>query len=481
MSFFLSLRSELQRSLLGTWLALPEVAAIDSACCCGERQQWMDTLYCQVYSYIHNSFRHVRRHPPSYDIPDSDLPELETFMRWIVLRSVRNTAFFVTQDLAASPKFAVYLRMHGMYITKVCFDMAGYDHTWQANPLREMCKHCPNVTEIALPAQFDREACDECIQAWPLLQEIGVSTSAEDVLPRVAVGFPHLTAIKVSGLYTTGEIEKSWYTFFQNVNPNLRHVACGSQISREAMIMMAARCHQLRSFGGRLLNLNDEVLALIAQGCPLLSDMELSDSRITRAGLAALAQACPLALLQLSILPCEHLLQCSALHTLHLLTNHEPEPALAAVGAYCPYLMEFIMLSYPADRGRNYDRAVTVLVKGCPLLRRILLNVRASDGVLSAIGQHCPHLTSLHFVSVDLCSASDTGLSNLAKSCPKLCQLDLRLRAPITEVGIDALATHCPSLRHVVASKSVVKLDHWRRNGCSGRVRGLVVLDFSEP
>jgi hypothetical protein len=118
------------------------------------------------------------------------------------------------------------------------------------------------------------------------------------------------------------------------------------------------------------------------------------------------------------------------------------------------------------------------MVQRCPYLQRILLNVNTTDGVLTAIAQHCPNLMTLQFIL--RCTATDAGLISLAQRCPQLRQLGLLLCAPITMAGIEALATHCTQLRFVEASKGVVKVDPWGRKGCKLKVKGLTALSFKE-
>jgi hypothetical protein len=91
MSFFLSLLSELQRGILGTWLSLDDVSRLDSACCCRKRQLWLDTLYSVTYDYLHSQFRRVRSLFIQSDSYYSHQLQIYWFMRWVALRSVRIT------------------------------------------------------------------------------------------------------------------------------------------------------------------------------------------------------------------------------------------------------------------------------------------------------------------------------------------------------------------------------------------------------
>jgi F-box/leucine-rich repeat protein 2/20 len=262
------------------------------------------------------------------------------------------------------------------------------------------------------------------------------------------------------------------------VNPNLLHLTCNGHISNEAVIVLARRCSQLRSFEGMFPLLNDDALCALATGCPHLANVELSMNSITHVGLHALAQARALTQLAMPHMPFEQLKLCPALRKLDLRTPVDVESVLWTVGAYCPHLVDVTVESLRVDRNRCYRQVVTTMVKCCRQLQRILLNINATDGVLTAIAQHCPHLTILELIL--RCTATDIGLASLAQGCPKLSQLGLRLCAPITLGGIEALATHCPRLRFVEASKSVMKADGWGRLGCKLKVKMLTVRGYNE-
>jgi hypothetical protein len=479
MSFLFSLPNELNHVVLVDWLNLEDVRNIDSACCTSERAKWLEAVYRPVYNYNHPQFPYLHQPEPSYDGLDPNLPQLVAYMRWIELRSVRITSYCGTQDLATRGRISDYLRTNGVHIKKVCFDENASDNTWQAHSLQEICAHCPNVTGIVLPTGMTLTAIDECIQAWPKLQEIGLSFCSATLLPRIATGFRHLTGITTESFAgNPPDVEKAWVTFFETVNQNLLHVTCQSDIGSNALRVVARRCRQLCSLQGKFSSLDDNVLIAIAKGCPHLEIVDLTGSAVTHNGLTALAQADALTELNMPLLPCEALRFCPKLRKVCLMTLLDVDTVLRSLGAFCPNLEDVTVVSLCVKMDRCYGPAVTAMVRGCRYLQRILLNVNTTDGVLTAIGQHCPHLTNLQFML--RCTATDAGLISLAQSCPLLRQLVLRLCAPITLGGIEALATHCPQLRFLEASKGVVKVDPWGRKGCKLKIKGLTVLSFKE-
>jgi hypothetical protein len=324
--------------------------------------------------------------------------------------------------------------------------------------LREIRMHCPNVTEIFLPRGVTAADVQDCSRAWSHLQEIGLSGSQADILLQVTSGFRHLTAVTANS-YTyqaRGGTKQVVSDFVGAITSSLQHLEFSAPFSNEALLKLSTGCPELVSLRGTFPDLTDEVVEDVARACPDLAMVDVSLSPfVTERGLAALARGGKLTSLSVCTAPGERALQlCPALQSLKLLCNVDPSQTMRLLGAHCPELTELTIFMHPARQVD--DTAAVALAKGCPKLQRLRLNTHCSDGLLSALGEHCHGLCTLHLeFATNSGSVTDAGICALAQGCPMLHRLGGTLVSPITMEGIKCLATHCPRLREVDVSADV--------------------------
>jgi hypothetical protein len=388
-----------------------------------------------------------------------DIPKVEEFVCWLALRSVHVTSLIVTNDLAMTGTLSAYLSTNGIHVVRVCFPPK------QTPALREVCAHCPNVMEIELPACVTAEDLNDCIKAWPDLQEISVHEASPGLLDSIAEGFQHLTALTVRNHeygFTDAFVPA---TFYERVNAGLRHFNSKAPVTNEGLLALSEHCPRLRSLMTTDLQMTDAVLQRIINRCPHLEAVNLFEfPHVSEQMEITLAQAGRLRKLIACNIPVEMLRLSPALDTLCMLSTRDPSPTLRAVGSLCRDLQELTIHSdqtgetlTPGNVARVDESAVTALAAGCPRLRRLYLNTHASDASLLALAAHCHGLAILTLSSMIKDAITDTGICALAQGCPKLRNLRFPLRPPVTMVGVTALATHCRRLRTVQVSPAVAE------------------------
>jgi hypothetical protein len=460
LSFFLSLPSELQHDILTSWLDLKDIVHLDSSCCTCERQQCLTALYAPMYLHVPARFLHVRLPGEPSDQFNPDLPAVDAQMDWVMTRSVRVASLALTQAVSTYSGFLDFLKENGVYVTRVDLVQGSTTSwTWETGAMGEVREHCPNVTELILPGNTSAADCSECARAWPRLREIYIVQAQKGVLGQIASGFRDLVAVRVQ------EIPGKWddllvelRSFFEAVNPGLRHFETGAIVASEVLEIIAARCHQLQFLRGFFPDLLDETLDSIVNGCPQLTAVDIKlGFGVTQQGISRLAQATKLTELGVGTLPGEALRWCAALRKLHIVSPDDMTQTVRLLGAHCPELREFTVTSVIVTTGGCDSAALVALAQGCPRLSNLRLDVQPADAVMVALGAHCHDLShlSLSFTSND--TLTDVGLCALAQGCPKLRALGGIFEPPVTMVGITALATHCHHLRELQLSRLVVK------------------------
>jgi hypothetical protein len=268
-----------------------------------------------------------------------------------------------------------------------------------------------------------------------------------DLLHTLICGFRNLTAAGASYF-----CDQDWATFFQSVNPGLRHVDLLARIPNSALMIMASRCRELQTLKGNFPDLMDDVLDMIAQGCPELSVVSIPlSSHVTADGITALAQARKLTELSICTpLSAAAILQCPQLRHLCVWNTCNMTNILRAL---CEACFQLTSLTLRSDNAVPCNEVVS-LVQACPSLQELSLNTVPTDALLCAFGEHCHHLTGLK-LNFSASAVTDAGICALAQGCPRLLCLEDHLVAPVSMVGITALATHCPRLRNVWVMKPV--------------------------
>jgi F-box and leucine-rich repeat protein 2/20 len=181
---------------------------------------------------------------------------------------------------------------------------------------------------------------------------------------------------------------------------------------------------QCISLSGDNGNLTDVCISALADNCPALSSLRLSNIRgVTDRGMSALALGCPL-LQSVSIDGCS--------------VTDEGLSSLTLFGGCCSLRsLRSICLS---NLHGVTDRGIATLAQNCPKLRAIDLNLRGvTDASISPLALRCPDLQI-----VQLCRFTDAGILPLSR-CRQLKILQLS-STRVTPSGLKILLKKCPQL-----------------------------------
>ncbi|MCE5318502.1 MAG: BTB/POZ domain-containing protein [Parachlamydia sp.] len=196
----------------------------------------------------------------------------------------------------------------------------------------------------------------------------------------------------------------------------------------------------------------DTIVHNIADACPNLQLIDLSECKVTDEGIEKLASCC-LDLEKIYLNGCKNVSgssvesiakHCRQLKVLTLTSFKEiTDHTLETVAAQCPQLQE-LLLNYCA---KITSSALAKLATGCPQLRKIQLHgcTAFNDHILDKLATHCPHLQS-----IDLCHCKEItseAFEKLALHCPNLQFLNLNGSPFVTDKTVKHLARHCRQLR----------------------------------
>ena len=197
-------------------------------------------------------------------------------------------------------------------------------------------------------------------------------------------------------------------------------------------------------------DLRDEDLVMIAQKCPNLTSLDVTDCRNLQAEFGILAVA----------------RQCTRLETLELdECRHVSDATLLALAENCPRLRNFALYG----NVKVTDVGMATLASKCSLLHTVRLTEvdKIGDDTLKALAQNCPNVT---IVDVDRCeNVGDEGIVALAESCRDLQNLCFIDANNCTVKSVHAIARNCNKVTHLhVADDSCLSLRSLEAlaNGC---------------
>jgi hypothetical protein len=318
---------------------------------------------------------------------------------------------------------------------------------------------------MACAKSFARAEYERMAAAWPLLQAVVLNGYFADeglkVVGNSCGAIQSVTLIPYAGVRYGYRDRTFTETFPATVSTTLAYLHVDCHIDNVDLLSLTQRCPLLHTLHGVLFELTDAVLMEIADRCPLLRVINLSESpSVTTKGIAQFTQRVQLTELYTSCLDEAVVALLPHLCTLHVTESEnavQMSLVVLAVAAHCTQLREF-STSQDVD-----ETSLIALVTGCRLLETLEVDTAPTDAVLNALSLHCSYLGSLH-LRLHVGSVSDAGVCALARGCPRLRGLSTRLTAPVTMVGITALATHCRSLHIIHVNHSVVRGESYCEN-----------------
>jgi hypothetical protein len=204
----------------------------------------------------------------------------------------------------------------------------------------------------------------------------------------------------------------------------------GAQSTSHVLRTLAASCAHLQELE---VNVTTKVTvtgwAVLARGCPQLSELDVYSARMTDSGLLALAEGC--------------------VHLRSLMIQEEEgyltDSGLQAVGRSCKQLRSLLLLGCE----KVTDAGLCAVAAGCPRLRDVKVDVSCSDRFAIALAENCRDLRALSLNSLEDSehSLTDDGVTALVLGCRKLRELNFDSAPLLTEAVLSAIAAHCSVLR----------------------------------
>eukprot|EP00899_Mesostigma_viride_P003925 jgi/Mesvir1/13533/Mv16414-RA.1 len=218
--------------------------------------------------------------------------------------------------------------------------------------------------------------------------------------------------------------------------PQLRHVQLRrTWVTDVGVVAIVQGCRRLLSLDVTSLNVTNDGMQAIARNCRHLSRLKVSWTMVTFAGLCAVLRSCP----RLRSLECVNGKIGDAMGAGALIPELSPSlPSSASPNGQ----WELRHLNLDFFDGLS-DTALEAVLRHCPDLRTLVLSRNPGVRDASMIAQHCPQLRHLDLAETGVTGA---GISDVARCCDQLRQLDVGCCEGVTGESIEAVATHCPRL-----------------------------------
>jgi Leucine-rich repeat (LRR) protein len=268
---------------------------------------------------------------------------------------------------------------------------------------------------------FNDAACRLVVTGCPLLEDLVLKyTKITDTsVCHFAQRLPRLRSLDLGGY--SNITDTSLIAIAESHPPLEEMVLIGASITDAGIRLVSQHLPHLRSLNFSYCKLITDIsLIAIAESCPLLEDLNLTETSVTDTGFQFAAQHLP-HLRSLVLIDC------------NMITNI----SLIAIAESCP-LLENLNLSYTSVTG------FCLAAQHLPRLRSLILNNcwGITDSSLVAIAESCPLLEVL---KVGRASITDTGVCVAAQHFPRLHSLSLD-GCEITDISLKAITESFPLL-----------------------------------
>ncbi|KAJ8772885.1 hypothetical protein K2173_028062 [Erythroxylum novogranatense] len=175
----------------------------------------------------------------------------------------------------------------------------------------------------------------------------------------------------------------------------------------------------------------DKILQLVADGVKGMVEIHLEKLQVSDVGLTAISN-------------------CMDLEILHLVKTPEcTNLGLGSVAERCKLLRKLHIDGWKANR--IGDEGLVAVSKNCPNLQElVLIGVNPTKISLEMLASNCQNLERLALCGSD--TVGDTEISCIAAKCIALKKLCIK-SCPVSDHGMEALATGCPNLVKVKVKK----------------------------
>lgn len=232
--------------------------------------------------------------------------------------------------------------------------------------------------------------------------------------------------------------------------------------------------------------MTDPSICKIIESCPYLLFLDLSScSKITGFSVVQVTESCP-GLQYFDLSECNSIihippqankldkLKCLKMSNRANIEDDEIVAMLIAMANICPNAEEVYFQDIEGIEGISDPKIVEIAVR-CPILQKLslcFLHDSGDDDMLWRIAQGCPNLrvlslaffhnmtyaeifsildrcTQLEELDLSYTNVGDAVVVKIAKNCPNLWLLSLKMCCDVTDIGIVCLAEGCPSLMNL--------------------------------
>ncbi len=421
---FCSLPDEFVLDILLTWITIEDLAHFDGA------------LLNRIDRRVHLSLLRDTEHGGIYSVSEKVFGRLKRYrfdsgvVAWLESRNVFMRALKFSDEKRDFP--AGFLARTGRTLLQIHMD---YCSEVSDAGLDILAKSCPRLEDVMIKyssvtvagiANFGQQCPDIhtlrlCYELYAIDGTTPAACLAEDFKALKTIEIPSVSDADV-------------FTLAQGC-PLLEDVdlSCSDELTDAAVLNLVNFCPGLHSLSLSECELiTNAALETLAQRVPGLFSLDVSGTQVTDAGLARLAQGCKM-------------LQKVNFHGLDI-----SDAALAGLAQACPGLQNVAV----AHCAQITDESIAALALHCTGLHTIgLRGTKITDVSLAQFGESCADMRKVKLLGTVI---TDSGLARLAEGCHKLEDVNLTGCDQITDVGAISLALHCPLIRTLFLSGTQV-------------------------
>jgi hypothetical protein len=176
MEGLIRLPEEIIISIVASWLAVADVARLDSAVCCGAQQVLRRAFLTCLYAHaVYDTTREVN---------DFNSRTADWFTDWLFLRNVRVTSIYISRVFVTQQeRHDAYLATCGKSITTVDIGRRNYRVPL---PMPSLGQFCRNIVDIRGPHVFQLAYLTAITDTWPNIRSIEAEHWCEPCLLHLA-------------------------------------------------------------------------------------------------------------------------------------------------------------------------------------------------------------------------------------------------------------------------------------------------------
>ena len=316
--------------------------------------------------------------------------------------------------------------------------------------IAQLGRACPNIAEIKCGTEVDDAGMAYIGRAFPQLTSIDLS-SCNKVSP---VGLMYLPSQLTSLNLSRNKAEICSRPSYIKQSPVKFRNSHSNGAEEESFASLAQGCPNLTSIDlSNCQGLTDVGIASLAQGCRQLTHINLSAARISASQANGVQrsqqhdyhqqqQAQKIQISPMDSALASIALGCRQLTDINLQGCHEglTDAGISSLAQGCRHLTS---ISLDAS-DLVTDVSIRSLAQGCPELTNFALTAsKVSESVLTILAQGCPLITSLY------CNVKETDLAAMTRLFPQITNVNISSVSDVTDASLAAAVRLWPRLTSI--------------------------------